>query len=127
MAYTPPTAAEVKARFPEFSAVADATVDAVLAEAGSFVDDSWIEADYKPAVMFYTAHELLMAGQGTSAAAKISQIGDFGRIKSGDLEFSRQQGAAAAGDSADGTFGLTKYGKKFLELRSRSFPSVRMF
>lgn len=123
MAYTAPTAAEVKARFPEFAAVDDSVINAVIAEAGSFVDDSWIEADATTAAMFYVAHELVMAGQGTSAAAKVAQVGDFSRIKSGDLEVQRNAGSAQVA-SANGTLGLSRYGLKFLELRGRSFPGI---
>lgn len=124
MSFTPPTAAEVKARFPEFAAVADATIEAIIEEAASFVDDTWIEGDAPAAVMFYTAHELVMAGQGTSAAAKLSAIGDFSRIKSGDLEVSRGTQSTVTGSGADGTLAQSRYGLKFLELRARSFPAI---
>lgn len=124
MAYVAPTAADVKARFPEFAAVDDTVVDAVLAEAGSFVDASWIESDRATAELFYTAHELVMAGQGTSAAAKVSQVGDFTRIKSGDLEVTRGGGSGESSSAATGTLGATRYGLKFLELRARSFPGI---
>lgn len=125
MAFTAPTAADVKARFPEFTAVADATIDAVLAETG-FIDTSWIENDRRPAIMYYVAHKLVMSGQGSSASAKLQAVGDFTRIKSGDLEVSRSSGGSSAGSGGAGTYSLTTYGKEYLELRDRSFPSVMM-
>jgi hypothetical protein len=129
MAYVDPTAAEIKTRFPEFAAVADATIDAVIAESAGSVSERWIENDFKTAKMYYVAHELRMAGQGSSAAAKLSAVGDFSRIKSGDLEVSRSGAgsSSSSGDSSDGTFKQTTYGQKFLELRSRSFPSIMTF
>lgn len=125
MAFTAPTAADVKARFPEFTAVADATIDAVLAETG-FIDERWIENDRRPAIMYYVAHTLVVSGQGSSASAKLQSVGDFTRIKSGDLEVSRSAGSAANSSSSDGTYFQTNYGKLYLELRDRSFPSVLM-
>lgn len=127
MAYDVPTAAEIKIRFPEFAAVADATIESIIVESGSAVSQRWIEVDYKPAIMFYVAHELRMGGQGSSAAAQISQIGDFSSIKSGDLEVRRNTSQSGGSSSANGTFALTTYGQKFLELRNRSFPGILSF
>ena len=125
MAFVAPTAADIKARFPEFAAVADATIDSVLAETG-FIDARWIEDDRRPAIMYYVAHQLVMSGQGSSANAKLQAVGDFSRIKSGDLEVSRSGGSSGSSSSGGGTFSQTNYGKQYLELRSLSFPSVAM-
>lgn len=125
MAYTAPTAAEVKARFPEFAAVADATVTAIIEEAGSYVDQTWIEADYKLAQMLWTAHTLIIEGNGSGVQAQLSQLGAFSRIKSGDLEVQQgtRSGAGEGGAGAD-SYERTTYGQRFSELRLRSFPPV---
>lgn len=113
MAYTAPTAADLKTRFPRFADVADAIVDAALAEAARFVDESWTEGDFKLARMLYAAHTMTLDGLGTGYEAEAAASGSTGftRIKSGSLELSRPDAAAMAVG-----FDQTTYGQRFKAL-----------
>lgn len=63
------TAADLTARYPEFAGVSQAVLDAVVAEAGGFVDDTWIEADRQPATLALAAHMLASEGYPAKATA----------------------------------------------------------
>ena len=108
MAYTAPTAADLKARFPAFAAVDDAVVDAALAEAGQRVDEGWLEADFATARLLYAAHVLTMDGQGASTETGMAGVK---RIKVGPLELERDPGGLTA----------TSYGARFAELERLNF------
>jgi hypothetical protein len=123
MAYTDPTAATIKARFPEFASVDDAVIDEAIGEAGLWVDTSWPEAVYTIAKNYVVAHLLTVQGQGTSAQAQVASVGDFTRIKSGDLEVSRSGAASAATGGAAAVFGGTTYGVQYLQLLARYKPA----
>lgn len=62
MAYTTPTAAQLKARHPAFAAVAADTVDAFIADALRSVDTTWLEADYARAIMLLACHMMVREG-----------------------------------------------------------------
>ena len=54
MAFTDPTSSDLVKRFPAFDCVETDVIDTALAEAGSYVDDSWVsEADFRLAKMLY--------------------------------------------------------------------------
>lgn len=116
MAYTEPTAATLKARYPAFASVSDATVNLWITDAARFVDTSWREADYTVAKMAYAAHMLSETGTLPSA------------IPAGVTSF--KSGAFSA-TIADGLAGLTGfaasiYGREFLALRRASFAGPRL-
>lgn len=122
---TPPTAEQLKARFPEFAGVADERIDLVLAETASFVDHTWIDADIVPAKLYLAAHILASEGvllpdghgDGTKGAVQSVRVGDT------SVAF----GASGAGVIAAGqSLGLTNtsYGMRFLALRKRNVPAV---
>lgn len=67
MPYTAPTAADLKARYPAFAAVADVTVTAVLADALLDVGETWIEDHRAPAMLALAAHWLQSQGANASA------------------------------------------------------------
>lgn len=117
MAYTAPTAASFKVRFPAFAAVADAAVTAALAEAARQVDNTWLEGDRANAEMFYAAHILTLDGLGTSSEA---QLAGFKRLKVGPLELER----AEVKGQTFGALGSTSYGQRFMLLRKQNHPAV---
>lgn len=110
MAFTAPTAAEMKARFPTFAAVADAAVDGALEEASTRVGSTWDEADWHMGQMLYAAHVLTMDGLGASTEV---QLAGFRRIKVGSLELER---SASVGGSILST---TSFGQRYLALAAR--------
>jgi hypothetical protein len=124
MAYTAPTAATIKVRFPEFAAVDDDVITSLISEAGRYVDETWIEGDYTLAVSLWVAHQLSCEGHGTSAASKLAAVGTFQRIKSGDLEVSTGANSSGGnGGGVDSQYQRTNYGQRWLEMRARSFPT----
>jgi hypothetical protein len=125
MAYDIPTAAQLKALFPAFAAVADATVDAWIVRAGRSVDTTWFEEDFTHGHMLLAAHYMVTNGLGTGAAAEAAAAGadGFKVMRSGSLtleRFENKEGAAAS------EFGSTSYGLQFLALakRNRGGPRV---
>lgn len=131
MAYTDPTATTIKARFPEFAGVADATITALIVEAGSFVDQSWLEGDFTLAKSLYVAHTLTVEGRAAAAnvqgaATLLNALPAGASIKSGDLQVSKSAagGSGSSGGGSVDPFAATTYGQRYIDLRSRSFPPI---
>jgi hypothetical protein len=122
MAYVPPTASDLKQRFPEFIAVSDTLVALILAEASAQVGETWYERDRKPATLYLAAHMLAMEGEPGRTAGGTSggTSGPVRRRKVGDVE------TEFAGFSASSAseYGSTAYGLRFLDLLRRNFPAV---
>lgn len=122
-----PTVAEFKTRFPEFAAVAEATVQMVLDEATADVGPTWLERDRTPGVLHLTAHLLTAQGSGVSGAGGggAAVTGAIKRRKVGDTEteFAGVAGGAATGGALD-FYRSTAYGVRYLSLMRRNFPAV---
>ena len=123
MAYTAPTASDLKTRFPKFAAVDDTVINSALTEAARQVDQTWLEADYALAMMLLACHIMVMDGHGADTQAQLSSLSGFSRIKSGDLEVSRGDGAGGSSSGGD-TTQATTYGQRFAEIRRRNFPPI---
>lgn len=109
MAYIAPTPADLKTRYPAFAAVADQTVQYWLTDAQRFVDTSWREVDYAPALMAAAAHWMARAGLGVGPAAGIpAGVTSF---RSGSFSVQIAEGAASA--SAAGGWASTIYGQEY--------------
>ena len=78
MPYEYPTVAELKVAFPDFTSVAEPTVQAALDDAKKRVDTSWREADFKMAQMLYAGHLMTLAGQGSGREAKFAGLSAAG-------------------------------------------------
>jgi hypothetical protein len=131
VAYTPPSVAVFRARYPEFAAVPDATVEAVLTDAIAEVGTLWIEDDRKPAQLALTAHWLV--GQGVlggivaAGGGAVQTAGPVASVKVGDVEttFAKASGGSSGGSSGSlSDYLTTSYGQRFLALLRRSFPPV---
>lgn len=132
MPYTLPTATDFKTRFPEFGVVTDALIDLIIAEETSnFVDETWPEADYQPAIRFLTAHILTKEGEpartesgggsgpASSAPVKRAKVGDV------ETEFAVEASSSGSGSTgSDQDFSSTYYGQQFLIIRNRNFQAV---
>lgn len=117
MAYMQPDAAALKARFPRFDEVADATIEVYLTDARRSVDSSWCEDDRALGEMLLAAHGLTLEGlgKGTEAELLAEGMGDIRSLRSGSFQFTRSDGDGAAMGSA-GQIGSTTYGRRWLEL-----------
>lgn len=125
--YTEPTAADLKARFPEFASVADATLELILAEAIGQVGETWIERDRRPAQLYLAAHMLTMEGEParTQTGAGGAGTGAIASRSVGDVSVTfgpRGSGVIASGATLG--FSDTTYGQQFLRLLRLNFPPI---
>lgn len=122
MSYTPPTRAEFLTRFPIFDdpeLYPVATIDFVLAEAIRTVDNTWMEADYAPAILYLTAHLL---ATDNSLDGEDVEFGGMAQVASesfGGMSISYANGASGS-LSANEQYGSTEYGRRFLVLLRRN-------
>ena len=116
MTYTVPTAANLKARYPAFAAVADVTVDYWIEDGERFVTTSWAVGDYAPALMAYAAHRMALEGLGTGSAVGIpAGVTSF---KSGTFSVGFSDTVANAQSS--GGWEATRYGVEFRVMLRRN-------
>lgn len=118
MAYTPPTVEQLQARYPAFAAVADETIQVWLTNAESFVDESWAEGDYAPAIMAHAAHNMMLLSIGAHSAAGSLPAG-VTRFKSGVVDVTISESAASI--TSKGGYPSTVYGREFRALLRRNF------
>lgn len=130
MAYTAPTVADFKRRYPEFARVATGRIAAVLAEAALEVGETWIEAHRAMATMCLAAHSLAEGGALNSSSGMVSSVAPGTVIEqhAGDtgMKFAASASTQTSNASTNVSLGYsrTPYGLRFLELRSRSFPAI---
>lgn len=117
MAYTDPTASDLKARFPAFADVADATIEQWIGDAARVVDESWPEASYAPAKMAHAAHMMIEVGVLTTGA-----------IPAGVTSFKSGTFSASVSEELAGATGLasTSYGRQFIVMRAAAFGGPRL-
>lgn len=123
MAYTAPTPEQLQARYPAFADVADATIQVWLTNALLFVDESWMESDYAPAIMAHAAHQMALLGLGAMTGAGALPAG-VTRFKSGAMDVTIAESAASA--QAAGGYPSTVYGREFQLLLRRNFAGPRV-
>lgn len=123
MPYTTPTANDLQARYPAFAGVLDATIDVWITDALRFVDETWIEDDYQPAVMAHAAHQMALIGLGTTTGAGALPAG-VTRFKSGAMDVTVSEAAASA--AAGGGYPATPYGREYARLLRRSHGGPRV-
>jgi len=126
-----PTAAEFKARYPEFTGVANATIMLVLAEGLPMVDDGWELSDQKPALMAFTAHLLSLEGYPARAVnAQAPLPAGAGREilmrRVGDVttQYAQASSSAGSGSGLTSSLGLTVYGRRFAQLLKLNAPAI---
>ncbi len=125
MAWTEPTVADVRARFPAFASVPDAAIQPALAEALVQVDATWPDAARTSGALLYAAHILTLDGQGGGVEAEIAKAGALGftSFRSGSLSLDRGTAAGGGGGSSD-PLEQTSYGRRFSEMVRARFPGV---
>lgn len=124
MAYTKPTPAELIARYPAFTDVASDVRQYWLTDAERFVDESWTETDYAPALMAMAAHNMTLAGLGSDAAATADIPSGISKLKSGSLDVTFTESAANA--RAAGSLDATRYGAEYKLLLKRNKGGPRV-
>jgi hypothetical protein len=130
-----PTAAELKARNPEFTDVSDPRVEIFIEEASSMVDESWVERDFKPAILALASHNMSMEGEPHRSQGKVTNALTDGRPissrKVGDVSTAFESSDTSTSEQDKGstfTSGLSKtaYGKKYLSLLRLNQPTVHL-
>jgi hypothetical protein len=113
-----PTASAIKLKFPEFAGVADGTIEFAIEEACLSVDDTWIPAQGTLALMYLTAHHLMVtvsrAESGTGARIRSESI----------LGMSITYDNASTTKPDAGDYSTTPYGSQFQDLLDRNVPAV---
>lgn len=136
MPYIPPTAAQFKTRFPEFTSVSDALISAIITEQQPQVGDTWVEVDRTPALMYLVAHLLTIQGEpqrsneiaaGGSGASVANGV--MKRRKVGDVEVDYQNaneriGTGGAQSISGAGYELTVYGRQFLTYLRRNHRTM---
>jgi hypothetical protein len=133
-----PTAANLKARYPEFTPVADARITLFIEEAARSVDDSWIETDQSPAIISLACHQMSLEGEpasssGGSAGSGNAKDGRF--LKSRKVSDVSNEWAESEASKATGTLSATasqaeyrstSYGANFLRLMKLNHSGMRV-
>lgn len=121
----PDDVAALKAAFPAFAGVADATVTFWLVRAGRQVDNSWCEEDREFGRQLLACHLMTEQGLGTGAEAEMfaAGAGGFDSLKSGALTLTRSSQNVAG---AAGTYGSTQYGRQFAILARQNRGGARV-
>ena len=119
MAFTVPTADDLKSRFPIFRAEDDETIDFALTDAARMVDDSWsAQDDFTMGRLLYAAHVLTIEGYGAGGEARASSgaLAGFSVIKSGKLTLERSNKAEPVAGGID----TTSFGRRFMTLQAHN-------
>jgi hypothetical protein len=121
MAYTAPSPADLILRYPAFASVAEDVRQYWLTDAQRFVDETWQEGDYAPALMARAAHSMALEELGGGAGIIPAGVT---RFKSGAMDVAFSEAAASA--QTKGGYGATRYGIEFQALLRRNFGGPRV-
>lgn len=123
MAYAIPTLDEFFARFPVFEEATPEQVQALINEAAGKVDETWLEKDYKPAILYLTAHLLVLDASQEGDTPAIGPSGAGQVIASESISgmsvsyFNNQSGSSRFGQTSKASeYEMTEYGRRFLSL-----------
>lgn len=127
----PVTPEAFKAAKPQFFDQPDGTIQAYLDLAALWVDDSWPDTFYRPAIIAATCHMMTLDGLGTDAESQSFKEGgaQFQSIKTGNVTLTRYASRAeGAGQSFFGWLGSTACGRFLVQLMRRRYggPLVAM-
>lgn len=124
MAYTAPTASQLKAKYPAFAAVPDETVTPYIVDGNRMVDATWTEGDYQTAIMLAACHLMVLSGIGAGAEAQVNAQGlaGFQSIRSGSLSLTR--GSTSGTDGVPKDLAGSTYGQQFYYLLKKNRPAV---
>lgn len=125
MAYDLPTPAELKARYPAFAAVSDLTLQYWLTDAERYVDETWLEGDYKAALIAAAAHNAVRAGVAVAGSDVANMAG------AGITDFQSASLRVRVSDEAvkaqlAGGWGTTNYGQEYFALLRKNKAGPRV-
>lgn len=128
------TAADLKARYPEFTPVDNGLVTLVIAEAAPMVDDGWEVSDQKPGILALAAHLLSMEGwpkrAGLPAGSPVPATAGRQVLmrKVGDVttQYAQSGGAGSGSSGLVSSLTLTPYGNRFRQLLKLNAPAIAL-
>lgn len=118
MPYVIPTAGELQTRYPAFVDVDPDLIDDTIADAARFVDESWFEEDYQPAIMALAAHMLVEDG---ATGRDVQYAGVITSSKLGDAQDTY---SGLSGSEMMGEYSSTSYGRKYMRIRAANHAGV---
>lgn len=128
MAHLLPTASALKARYPEFSSVADDRVSLFLADAASYVSQDWDAEDYRMGALAAAAHLMALEGEPRQAGRPVTVATMAGvkrrRVGSVETEFNVAAPSASSGITAE--LSSSPYGRVLLRLVRLNGAGVRV-
>lgn len=110
---TTPTAAEIKARYPELAGIADPTVNIAIADAVPWFNETRWGGFYAQGFAAFVAH-MLTVDKRTAAGAQ-AQAGPVQAKSVGDASVS--YAAPQFTKATDAFYATTAYGQRYLQLR----------
>lgn len=124
MAHDPATLEEFRIRYPAFASVAEETVQYWLDDAYDTTKDWGCDVAQK-AQMALAAHNLAIAGAGTSGGA-VAGLADMGvtAFKSASMSVSFAEGVVKA--RSGGGLNSTRYGEEYVDYRRRCRGGPRL-
>lgn len=124
MPYTVPTTEQFLARFPVFNSRDEDQIAAILVEASGFVDATWEEKDYQPAIMYMAAHLLTTDSSQEGDDAGSGGDGVVASESFGGMSVSYVRPTGTSGNSFTNEWATTSYGRRYLALLKMNKPAV---
>lgn len=121
-----PTIAALRARYPAFTSVADATIAYWLKDAGRTVTDAWDPIEYEPALLSLAAHNMALLGLDKPAGDAVGSLAAMGVSSFKSASMSVNFDADTIKNANSGSFSSTKYGQLFLPYLRRFGGGVRL-
>lgn len=115
----------LRARFPAFASVPDATIAYWLKDAGLIVTDAWDAGDFEPALLTLAAHNMALLGldKASGAVGSLAAMG-VTSFKSASMSVNFDADTIKATNS--GSYSSTKYGQLFLPYLRRNVGGPRL-
>lgn len=113
-------------RFPAFAAVPASTVQYWLTDAGLTVTNSWIEADYQPALLTLAAHNMAMQGLDRPSGDTVGSLAQMGVTGFKSASMSVNFDADTVQRANSGGYSATKYGQQFAVYLRRNVGGPRL-
>lgn len=117
--------AALRARFPAFSSVPDATIAYWLKDAGLIVTDAWDAGDFEPALLTLAAHKMALLGLDKTSGA-VGNLAAMGVTSFKSASMSVNFDADTIKASNSGSYSSTKYGQLFLPYLRRNVGGPRL-
>lgn len=124
MPYTPPTPADLQARYPAFASVGEPTIQIWLDDAARIVTEAWDDVDFRPGRMALAAHLMALQGIGSTDTVAGVSLAGLTSFKSGTFSLTKSE--AAASESLRDGYGSTVYGREFAPMLRRNVGGPRL-